>query len=47
MEIDVHDPKYRFDERVRNLVAKGRTQQEAEVIVTTVITTKEQEEPKQ
>jgi hypothetical protein len=40
-EIDFTDPKWRFEERVANLVNKGRTQQEAEEIVKTVITTKE------
>lgn len=41
--VDIYDPKFRFEERVQHLVAKGRTREEAEEIVKTVITTKEQE----
>lgn len=40
--VDVHDPKYRFEDRVQNMIKKGRTREEAEQIVTTVILTKEQ-----
>jgi hypothetical protein len=40
---DYTDPKWRFDERVQNLMNRGRTQQEAEQIVKYVIDTKEQE----
>lgn len=40
--IDFNDPKYRFAERVKNLIKKGRTKEEAEEIVQTVITKKEQ-----
>jgi len=39
---DLSDPKWRFDERVKRLVDRGRTKEEAEDIVRTVITTKEQ-----
>lgn len=41
-EPDLHDPKYRFRERVQRLVnLHNRTRKEAEEIVTTVIRTKE------
>ena len=40
-EIDIHDPKYRFDERVQRLIGRGRTKHEAEEIVEFVIRTKE------
>lgn len=42
MEIDFTDPKWRYDERVKRLVARGRTKEEAEEIVKEVILTKEQ-----
>ena len=41
-QIDFTDPKWRFAERVQRLVDRGRTREEAEEIVKTVITTKEQ-----
>ena len=41
MEIDIHDPKYRYNERVKRLVARGRTEEEAREIVEEVIRTKE------
>ncbi len=40
--VDYNDAKWRFDERVNNLVKKGRTKEEAEEIVRYVIETKEQ-----
>ena len=40
-DIDIHDPKYRFDERVQRLIGRGRTKHEAEEIVEFVIRTKE------
>ena len=40
--IDYTDPRWRFDERVKNLMNRGRTKEEAENIVKTVILTKEQ-----
>lgn len=43
-EIDFVDPKWRFAERVENLIKKGRTREEAEEIVKIVITTKEQDQ---
>lgn len=43
--IDFTDLQWRFNERVKRLVDRGRTQQEAEEIVKRVIETKEQ--PKQ
>lgn len=42
-EINFEDSKWRFKERVTNLMNRGRTEQEAEEIVKKVITTKEQE----
>ena len=42
--INIHDPQYRYEERVKRLMDRGRTQREAEEIVTTVILTKEQHE---
>ena len=39
--IDFNAPKWRFDERVNNLVKKGRTKEEAEEIVREVILAKE------
>jgi hypothetical protein len=42
MSVDIHDPKYRFDERVQRLINRGRTKEEAEDIVKDVILTKEQ-----
>ena len=47
MEIDIHDPKYRFEERVKRLVeayedSRGITREIAEEIVRKVITEKEQ-----
>ena len=46
MEIDIHDPKYRFEERVTRLVeayedSRGITRAVAEEIVRKVIETKE------
>jgi len=40
--IDYTDPRWRFDERVKNLMNRGRTKEEAEDIVKVVILTKEQ-----
>jgi hypothetical protein len=40
-DIDLHDPKYRFAERVQRLIGRGRTKHEAEEIVEFVIRTKE------
>jgi hypothetical protein len=40
-DVNLHDPKYRFEARVKRLVDKGLTREEAEQVVTTVITTKE------
>jgi len=40
-DIDIHDPKYRLDERVQRLIGRGRTKHEAEEIVEFVIRTKE------
>ena len=45
MTIDFADPKYRFEERVKRLIDKGCTKEEAETIVKYVILNKEQEEP--
>jgi len=39
--VDYTDPQWRFEERVNNLVKKGRTRKEAEEIVKYVIETKE------
>lgn len=39
--VDFTDSKWRFDEQVKRLVNRGRTKEEAEEIVKTVITTKE------
>lgn len=39
--IDYSDPKWRFAERVKRLIAKGLTKQEAEETVKRVIETKE------
>jgi len=46
MEIDIHDPKYRYDERVKRLVeayedSRGITRAVAEEIVRKVIVEKE------
>jgi hypothetical protein len=38
---DYTDPKWRYKERVNNLVNKGLSKKEAEEIVSTVIETKE------
>jgi hypothetical protein len=46
MNVDYTDPKYRMEERVQNLMNRGRTREEAENIVKTVIDTKEQEPTK-
>ena len=40
--VDFNDPRWRFDERVKNLMNRGRTKEEAEDIVKVVILTKEQ-----
>jgi hypothetical protein len=40
--LDLTDKKWRFEERVANLIKKGRTREEAERIVQHVIETKEQ-----
>jgi hypothetical protein len=40
-DIDIHEGKYRFEERVQHLVLKGRTEDEAKKIVEWVIRTKE------
>jgi hypothetical protein len=42
-KIDFTEPKWRFEERVTNLMNRGRTRKEAEEIVKIVITTKEQD----
>lgn len=42
-EVDLTDPKYRYEERVERLINKGLTRKEAEEVVTTVIKTKEKE----
>jgi hypothetical protein len=47
MSVDIHDPKYRFEERVKRLVeayedSRGITRAVAEEIVKFVIDTKEQ-----
>lgn len=47
MPIDFSDPKWRLEERVQNLMNRGRTREEAEDIVKYVIETKEQPEEKQ
>jgi hypothetical protein len=39
--IDFADPRWRYDQRVANLVKKGLTKDEAETAVKNVITTKE------
>ena len=41
MAIDFTLPKWRYEERVNNMMKKGSTREEAEKIVQTVITTKE------
>jgi hypothetical protein len=41
VEVNFNDVKWRFAERVKRLVGKGRTQEEAEQTVKTVILTKE------
>lgn len=41
--LDFADPKWRFAERVINLMNRGRTKEEAEDIVKYVIETKEQD----
>jgi hypothetical protein len=43
MGINFNDPKWYFEERVKRLMAKGNTREEAEQVVKTVITTKERE----
>jgi hypothetical protein len=42
-EPDLHDPKYRFNARVKQLMQRhnGRTKQEAEAVIREVIYTKE------
>lgn len=39
--LDLNDPRWRFSERVQNLMNRGRTREEAEQIVKYVIETKE------
>ena len=39
--IDFADPKWRFEERVTNMMNKGNTREQAEHVVKTVIETKE------
>jgi hypothetical protein len=41
-DIDLTEKRWRFAERVENLMQKGLTREEAEQIVKTVIETKEQ-----
>jgi hypothetical protein len=41
--VDYSDPKWRYDARVKRLIGKGRTKEEAEEVVKMVITTKEQD----
>lgn len=43
MRVNINDPKYRFEERVKRLVGKGLSEQDAKEVVETVIRTKEQE----
>lgn len=42
IDIDFTDPRWRFEERVVNLVNKGTSREEAERVVRYVIETKEQ-----
>ncbi len=45
--VDIHDPKYRFEERVETLMKRHRFDREvAEEVVRTVITEKEQKNGK-
>lgn len=43
-EVNLDDPKYRFEARVKRLMGQGLTRKDAEEVVETVILTKEQED---